>query len=199
MCELALRCGSYRARRKKVPEITYGGDGRKREKVNLNTVEVNAVTGGDQFPSDRAILDQRVAVEKILAEARADAERIKTMMQLQLAAQASSLPPTFYGQSPPSNDPVPDWTTDSIANNPGYAASGNQIHGFQPDPSQYSNPIRTPIKSPYQHPYPNHVQNQYPPQGRGEEVTNRGQGVWVARLFLLWKGGTYKERLSSSH
>src|SRR5882757_316614 len=137
MCELALRWEATEPGGK-VPEITYGGDGRKREKANVNTVEVNAVTGGDHFPSDRAILEQRIVVEKILAEARAEAERIKTMMQLQLAAQASSLPQTFYGQSPPVMTPYQTGQPTALPNNLGYAASGNQIHGF-PDPGQYSN------------------------------------------------------------
>src|SRR5882757_4261316 len=88
MCDLALRWEATEPGGK-VPEITYGGDGRKREKSKVNTVEVNAVMGGDHLAGDRAMLDQRIAVERILAEVRAEAERVKTMMRSQLAASGN--------------------------------------------------------------------------------------------------------------
>src|SRR5882757_9951115 len=83
MCELAL-CWEATEPGGKIPEITYGGDGRKKDKVHASAVEIKAVMGGETATSDRAILDQtlreRANIEKMVAEAKAAEERIKPLV-----------------------------------------------------------------------------------------------------------------------
>jgi len=68
MCELALHWEAIEPGGK-IPEITYGGNGRKKDKVHASAVEINAVMGGEKTSSDRAILNQtlreRANIEKI--------------------------------------------------------------------------------------------------------------------------------------